>query len=99
MLIIATAYEHLGRPRRAEVFYLKAIEIDGRYPVPYRNLGVLYADRLDLPDRARDYWEKFLNLVPSGAESDAVLMKFGVEPEPYAMPWDTRSETSRRPTT
>jgi Flp pilus assembly protein TadD len=88
---IATAYEHLGRPRRAEVFYLKAIEIDGRYPVPYRNLGVLYADRLDLPDRARDYWEKFLNLVPSGAESDAVreeLEKLGREerPAPLSVP-------------
>lgn len=86
---IATAYEHLGRPRKAEAFYLKAIEIDGRYPVPYRNLGVLYADHLDLPDRARDYWERFLAMVPAGTESDAVreeLGKLGTKEGPAPLP-------------
>jgi tetratricopeptide (TPR) repeat protein len=69
---IATAYEHLGRYGKAEGYYLQAIEIDERYPVPYRNLGILYARHLQRPDQARLYWDKFLSLVPVGADSDAV---------------------------
>lgn len=69
---IGTAYQHLGRHGKAETYYLQAIEIDERYPVPYRNLGILYARHLQRPDQARLYWEKFLSLVPVGADSDAV---------------------------
>ncbi len=69
---IGTTYERLGQYGKAERYYLAALEIDGRYPVSYRNLGVLYADQLGKPDRARHYWKQFLDLVPVGPDSDAV---------------------------
>lgn len=69
---IATAYEHLGRYDKAESYYLRAIEIDEAYDVPYRNLGILYADQLDRPRMARTYWLKFLDLSPLGPGSAAV---------------------------
>jgi tetratricopeptide (TPR) repeat protein len=69
---IGTTYERLGQYEKAERYYLAALGIDGRYPVSYRNLGVLYAEQLGRPDRARHYWEQFLDLVPVGPDSDAV---------------------------
>jgi Flp pilus assembly protein TadD len=69
---IATAYEHLGRFEEAETYYLRAMEIDDAYPVPYRNLGILYAEHLGRPKMARTYWEKFLKLVPLGPGSDDI---------------------------
>lgn len=69
---IATAYEHLGRYEDAESYYLRAIEIDEAYAVPYRNLGILYADQLNRPRMARTYWTKFLDISPLGPGSAAV---------------------------
>jgi tetratricopeptide (TPR) repeat protein len=69
---VATAYEHLGQYERAEQFYLRAIEIDESYTVPYRNLGVLYSRHLHKPDLARSYWEAFLAASPKGKAADQV---------------------------
>jgi Flp pilus assembly protein TadD len=69
---VATAYEHLGQYERAEQFYLRAIEIDENYTVPYLNLGVLYSRHLDKPDLARTYWETFLSATPKGKAADQV---------------------------
>lgn len=69
---IATAYDHLGRYDKAESYYLRAIEIDENYDVPYRNLGILYADQLGRQRMARTYWMKFLDLSPLGPGSAAV---------------------------
>jgi tetratricopeptide (TPR) repeat protein len=69
---IATAYDRLGRYEEAESYYLRAIEIDETYDVPYRNLGILYADQLGRPRMARTYWMKFLDLSPLGPGSAAV---------------------------
>ena len=69
---IATAYEHLKQFDKAESYYLRAIEIDEAYAVPYRNLGILYAGHLGRPRMARTYWMKFLSLSPLGPGSDAV---------------------------
>jgi len=69
---VATAYEHLGQYERAEQFFLRAIEIDGSYTVPYRNLGVLYSRHLSRPDLARTYWEAFLAASPGGRAADDV---------------------------
>jgi tetratricopeptide (TPR) repeat protein len=69
---VATAYEHLGQYERAEQLFLRAIEIDENYTVPYRNLGVLYARHLNRPDLARKYWEAFLAAAPRGKAADEV---------------------------
>ena len=77
---IGTAYEHLGRFQEAGEFYLRAVEIDGSYAVPYRNLGILYARHLQKPDLAQKYWGLFLSIAPAGMEADAVreeLKKLG----------------------
>ena len=69
---VATAYEHLGQYERAEQFFLRAIEIDESYTVPYRNLGVLYSRHLDKPGLARKYWEAFLAASPRGKAAEEV---------------------------
>lgn len=69
---VATAYEHLGQYERAEQFFLRAIEIDESYTVPYRNLGVLYSRHLNKPDLARKYWESFLSASPKGRAAEEV---------------------------
>lgn len=72
---IGTAYERLDDPSKAEAFYLRAVEIDPSYAVPFRNLGVLYAEHLQRPKLARTYWERFLELRPTGPEAEAVREK------------------------
>ena len=69
---IATTYDHLGEHEKAKTFYIRTIKIDWEYPLPYRNLGVLYATHLGRPDLARRFWNRFLELVPSGPEAEAV---------------------------
>jgi tetratricopeptide (TPR) repeat protein len=69
---IATSYDHLGKHEKAKEFYLRTIRIDPEYPLPYRNLGVLYATHLGRPELAVRFWNRFLELVPSGPEADAV---------------------------
>ena len=69
---IATTYDHLGEYEKAKAFYIRTIKIDLRYPLPYRNLGVLYATHLGKPELAKRFWNRFLELVPSGPEADAV---------------------------
>lgn len=84
---VATAYDHLGQYDRAEQFYLRAIEIDENYGVPYRNLGILYARHLDRPDLARRYWELFLSSSPVGRAADAVREELEkLEPAPSPGP-------------
>lgn len=69
---VATAYEHLGQYERAEQLFLRTIEIDESYAVPYRNLGVLYSRHLNRPDLARKYWEAYLAAAPRGKAADEV---------------------------
>jgi Flp pilus assembly protein TadD len=69
---VATTYDRLGKHEKAKDFYLRTIKIDWKYPLPYRNLGVLYATHLGKPELARRFWNRFLELVPSGPEAEAV---------------------------
>jgi Flp pilus assembly protein TadD len=69
---IATTYDHLEEHEKAKAFYIRTIKIDWKYPLPYRNLGVLYATHLRKPELARRFWNRFLKLVPSGPEAEAV---------------------------
>ena len=69
---IATSYDRMGKHEKAKDFYLRTIRIDWKYPLPYRNLGVLYATHLGRPELAVRFWNRFLELVPSGPEADAV---------------------------
>lgn len=69
---IGTVQERLGEYARAEEFYLAATRIDPDYPTSYRNLGVLYAERLARPADALRAWERFLVLVPEGTAADEV---------------------------
>lgn len=72
---IGSAYEHLGNYGSAEEYYLKAIGIEESYPVPYRNLGILYVSRMNKPDLARSFWTRYLALVPGGADADVIREK------------------------
>ena len=69
---VATTYNRLGKHEKAKDFYLRTIKIDWKYPLPYRNLGVLYATHLRRPELAKRFWNRFLKLVPSGPEAEAV---------------------------
>lgn len=63
---LATVHERLGNYRLAEEHYLQAARIDPAYPVTQRNLGILYARRLERPDLARRAWARYLALDPDG---------------------------------
>lgn len=46
---VGVIYEQLGMSERAELNYLKALEIDSSYLPPYTNLAFLYKERGDIP--------------------------------------------------
>jgi len=46
---VGVIYEQLGMQERAEINYLKALEIDPSYLPPYTNLAFLYKERGDIP--------------------------------------------------
>jgi Flp pilus assembly protein TadD len=69
---IATTYDRLGEHEKAKAFYIRTIKTDWKYPLPYRNLGLLYATHLKKPELARRFWNRYLELVPSGPEAEAV---------------------------
>jgi tetratricopeptide (TPR) repeat protein len=84
---LATAHERLGQLARAEELYQRAAQLDPAYPETYRNLGVLYARRLGRPEAARHAWQRFLELVPTGAAAAAVRRELEVlPPSPPATP-------------
>jgi Flp pilus assembly protein TadD len=58
---LGVAYEHKGQPGLAEKEYLKALDIDGTWAVPYFNLGNIAYGHSDLKTAER-YYRKALKL-------------------------------------
>ncbi len=57
----------------AEMAYLKALELDPRNPVALNNLGVIYLDEYQRPERALECFQKALNL-----REDYTLASFNI---------------------
>ncbi|OGF47326.1 MAG: hypothetical protein A2452_13165 [Candidatus Firestonebacteria bacterium RIFOXYC2_FULL_39_67] len=49
--------------------YEEAVKIDPAFASPYKNLGIVYNGALGRKDKAVEYWEKYLLMVPSDPES------------------------------
>jgi tetratricopeptide (TPR) repeat protein len=67
-----TACDRLGDYAGAERYYLAAAAADPLYAASQRNLGILYARRLNRPADARRAWRRYLALQPAGPEADEV---------------------------
>ena len=48
--------------------YEEAIKIDPAFASPYKNLGIVYSGAFGRKDKAVDYWEKYLTMVPNDPE-------------------------------
>ncbi len=59
---LATVYDRLGQYANAIEHYLAAITLDRTYPVPYRNLGAVYAYRFKDLEMAENYWKTYIML-------------------------------------
>jgi tetratricopeptide (TPR) repeat protein len=81
---LGTVRERLGEPALAEQLYLQAVGLEPTYPESHRNLGVLYARRLGRPEDARRAWGRFLELVPSGPDAEAVRRELAALSPPPA---------------
>jgi tetratricopeptide (TPR) repeat protein len=64
---LAKAYYDAGKPREAERFYLKCLEITPGNYVALNNLGYLYVDDLDKPEKALPYVRQVLRYRPQDA--------------------------------
>jgi tetratricopeptide (TPR) repeat protein len=69
-------YYRLGKLDDAIAWYEKAINLDPRREVAYRNLGDLYY-QLDRMSDARRIYEKFLEIAPSSAYAPTVRTRLG----------------------
>ncbi len=69
---MAAVYARDGRFREAEQSYLKALRIDPADSDVHFNLGILYDDHLNNKRRAAMHYRRYLQLRPSGADSDRV---------------------------
>ena len=69
---LAIVYEKNGLYVEAEKEYLKCLKIDPKDPGVHYNLGILYDDKLNENDKAREqYWE-FLKYRPMGDTAERV---------------------------
>lgn len=69
---MAAVYARDGRFRDAEQSYLKALRIDPADADVHFNLGILYDDHLNNKRRAVMHYRRYLQLRPSGHDSDRV---------------------------
>ena len=69
---LGLALKGAGREQEAAGAYHRAIDLDGRFPDPLRNLGVLLAYHLDRPAGAVEAWERYLRLRPDDPEASGI---------------------------
>jgi tetratricopeptide (TPR) repeat protein len=69
---LGLALKAAGRDRQAAGIYHRAVELDGRFAAPLRNLGVLLAYRMDRPFGAVAVWEQYLRLRPDDPDTAAI---------------------------
>lgn len=78
---MAAVYAREGRFAEAEFEYLQALQIDPADADVHYNLGILYDDELDNPEKAVLHYRRYLQLNPHGPDADRVrtwLMKLDV---------------------
>jgi tetratricopeptide (TPR) repeat protein len=59
---LGLAYEHAEKYKEAIKAYQKVIELEPYYDQPYLRLTIIYAKHEVNLDRAREYWEEYLNV-------------------------------------
>lgn len=57
---------------KAEQAFLKSLEINPDDPAVYYNLGILYDDDLNIPQKAIKYYKRFLELSPEDKDAGKV---------------------------
>ncbi len=63
---IAVVYDKNGMYKDAEREYLKCLDIDPNDPGVHYNLGILYDDKLNMGNKAKAHYKKYLEIVPKG---------------------------------
>ena len=56
------AYEYNKKFEWAVKEYEEAIKIDPSFASPYKNLGILYLNALNRPEKTVEYWDKYLSM-------------------------------------
>ena len=61
---IASLFKKIKRYRNAELSYLELIRHQPKNPVVYKSLGLLYEKNMNLPEKAKASYKKYLSLRP-----------------------------------
>lgn len=69
---MAAIYTRDGKVRDAEQQYLRALQIDPNDADAHYNLGILYDEELNDPERAAMHYRKYIQLNPNAADVDIV---------------------------
>ena len=70
---IGCVYKASKQFNKAEQEFLKALALAPDDPAIHFNLGVLYDDNMQLPTKARQHYERFLELAPQDADAPRVI--------------------------
>ena len=65
-------WRRVGEPRKAEEEFLKALKLSPDDPATHYNLGILYQEDLRDQERAREHYERFLELSPQDRDAAQV---------------------------
>ncbi len=79
---MAAVYAREGKFTDAEQEYLRALQLDPTDADVHYNLGILYDDELDSPEKAVVHYRRYLKLNPHGPDADEVrswLMKLEMD--------------------
>jgi tetratricopeptide (TPR) repeat protein len=69
---MASVYAREGRFAEAEYEYLQALRLDPSDADVHYNLGILYDDQLEQPEKALLHYRRYLQLNPHGEDADSV---------------------------
>ena len=69
---MACVYKNQGRYAKAEEHFLNALEKKPNEPDVHYNLGILYDDDLKDPDKAREHYQRFMELAPNDKDAAQV---------------------------
>ena len=69
---MAVLFDKRGRYSDAEREYQRCLESNPADRDAHYNLGILYHDKLRMPDKAKEHYEAFLILVPDGPDAERV---------------------------
>ena len=70
---LGTIYKAARQYDRAEEYFLKALDMNADDPALHYNLGILYEDNLKQRRKARNHYERFLELAPNDPDAPKVI--------------------------